>query len=123
MAKKNQEFFVNLQDPISFRKSILETSRESIHLLQNYEKLKQIRKDKLQLMHDLNSTMKELFTLSQRLKLQLPKVSPKKSKPVKKEEPVKKLAPKKLNPPKAKSALEKLQLELEEVENQLKELS
>ncbi len=124
MVKKNHEFFVSISEPISLRRTLLESSRSIIHILQEFERLKNIRKEKMGLIHNLDSVMKEIFSLTSKLKSELPKIPKKKvSKPVKKES-VKKIHSKsKKLVPKTRSALEQLQTELDDVEKELSQLS
>ena len=44
---KNEEvFYVEIPDPVGFRRSLLEASRDLLRGLQKYEDLKKVRKDK-----------------------------------------------------------------------------
>ena len=118
------EFFVSISEPVSLRRTILESSRSIIHVLQEFEVLRNIRKEKIDLIHKLDSVMKELFSLSSKLKSELPKMPKKKaSKPVKKESVKRKHSRSKKIVPKTRSALEQLQSELDDVEKQLSQLS
>ncbi len=74
MEESKDIFFVGIKDPVLFRKEILESSKESIKLLQEYEKLKTIREEKTKNVLKLNGLMKEIEKLVIQLKNVLPKV-------------------------------------------------
>lgn len=124
--KKTNDFYVNISDPVSVRRNILESSRSIIHALQDYEQLKSLRSEKLALMQNLDNVLKEISSLMSKIKAEIPnvpqtkvkKTKAKETKKVKKEIAVKKeeIVPKK------KSALESLEEELNSIENQLSEI-
>lgn len=130
VSKKENEFFVNIENPVEARRGLLESSRDAIHMLQSYEKIKMIRDEKNKLLQDLDNTMRDIYSLSNRLRTHLPKLPAKKKegKAQKRPEPereVVKKAPvvvKQNIIPKDKSALELLEEELLNVEKQLNEI-
>ena len=76
MAKKEKKpevFFVGIRDPIEIRRSILESSREMLQLLQRFEKFKVVREEKHAMVEDLKSDIKNLQKLIGSLKGGLPK--------------------------------------------------
>jgi len=66
-------FYVGVPGPEDFRKDILESTKDVIHLLQEHEKLKRIRIDKVEESTKLRKIIKELILLNNKLKGQLPK--------------------------------------------------
>jgi hypothetical protein len=132
MAKrKYDEFFVNVSEPIILRRELLESSRLVIHLLQDCERQKELRKQKVTQLEKLAGVMKDIRSLVSKLKTELPDVPSKRPtmqlieeepKPVVIKPKKKKEEPKKIVVPKAASALDKLQAELDEVEKELSEL-
>ena len=92
--------FIRIDDPVEFRKSLLESSRNIVHGLQAYERIKVLRVQKLEMMAQLRDVMKDVSSLSNRLNGQLPAVEIKQPekraaekkavKPAKKEQEVKK---------------------------------
>jgi hypothetical protein len=75
MKEKNDtDFFVEVKDPVEIRKAILEASKKSIKLLQNYESIKKIRAEKSEEIEKLKVQMKETELLVAKFKTELPKV-------------------------------------------------
>jgi hypothetical protein len=124
--KKAHNFYVNIEQPISVRRTILESSRLSIHILQGYENLKLLRNEKLELIQEYDKVIKEIISLILKIRSDLPSVpqtkkSKKKITSVKKEELIKQVRIEKVVP-KQKSALEALEKELKSIEEQLNHL-
>jgi DNA repair exonuclease SbcCD ATPase subunit len=71
--KDEDAFFVGVRDPVEVRRTILEASREAVHFLQRYERLKKVREEKLALVDQLRADVKELRALVNKLKRSLPK--------------------------------------------------
>lgn len=61
-------FYVGIRDPTETHRTILECARDSIRLLQQYEKIKAIREEKLQTTLKLDTEMKQLRGLMNKLK-------------------------------------------------------
>ena len=119
---KAQDFFVNIESPSELRRPILESSREVIHLMQDFESLKSIRTEKSETMEKLDNVMKEISVLVTKLKAELPKVPASKKKTTLKKTSVRKKTVVKKVESKPKSDLDKLEAELNDVEKQLAEL-
>jgi hypothetical protein len=64
-----------LKDPSQLRRSILETSKEALHTLQQYERFKEVRIEKTKEILRLKKIFKELENLTTKLKMKLPKTS------------------------------------------------
>ncbi len=136
MKREKEEesvFYVGIKDPIELRRSILESSKEMLQYLQRAERFKDVRKEKTEKIAELRETMKEIKSLSKKLKVLLPKTglrakSPPKATPKKKGKKVKakKAAPKEVpvevEKPKEMNELEKLESELGEIEGRLTKL-
>jgi TolA-binding protein len=133
--KKEEVLYVGLQSPIELRRVILESTRDAVEMLQNYEKFRAVREEKVKTIAQLQDQIKEMARLINKLKLELPKVdvriklhkeqemieSEKKAakeagKPKKKETKAKKEVPKKTR---ELSELEKLEAELTSIEQKL----
>jgi hypothetical protein len=133
--KKQHEYYVGVESPTEIRKGLLESSRDIIHMLQSHERIKSLRNEKNDQLQKLDSLMRDIYMLSNKLKAQLPKLPAKKKVPEKgqkkgedkkkvevkrKEEPKKIQAPvKQTIIPKERTALELLEEELVNVEKQL----
>ena len=66
--------YVGIDDPVEIRRSLLESSKNLIKILQENERRKLRREQKHQLVADLKESMNELFQLVTQLKSQMPKV-------------------------------------------------
>jgi phenylalanyl-tRNA synthetase alpha subunit len=124
--KKTQDFYVGIHDPVFVRRTILESSRLAIHILQDYERLRDIRKQKLEYVQEFDKIIKEINSLMAKLKVEIPTVPQKKvkvkSSPVKKEKVSKSIKVERIIP-KEKSALQALEEELNSIENELNNLN
>ena len=121
-AEKKDSLFVKIDDPLNLRKKALESSKEVIECLQNYEALKAIRKEKLKNIMKLKTNMNKVSSLISRLRSKLPKTTiniKEGSKP----EVVVKEAPKPTIKPAANTEIDKLQSDLDEIESKLNALS
>jgi hypothetical protein len=93
MAKKNtapqedESYFVSIKDPLDLRRQLLESSKKSIHCLQNYQRILLIREKKQKEISELRSTLKELAYLNKKFNDKLPKYKQELLKEEKKEEP------------------------------------
>jgi uncharacterized C2H2 Zn-finger protein len=65
-------FYVGIRDPTEVHRMILECARDSIHLLQQHEKVKAIREEKIQTVVKLDMEVKQLRTLVNKLKVHFP---------------------------------------------------
>ena len=72
-VEKKEKFFVGVHSPIEVRKALLESSRDSIQLLQRYQRLKELREEKLKHVEQLKKVLKRIQVLSTRLNNLLPK--------------------------------------------------
>lgn len=125
MGNEKELFFVNIEEPLNTRRTILESSRSAIHLLQDFEKLNSIRKDKINSIHQLDSVLKEINSLSAKLKTEFPKIQIKKDSSKEKKETKKSIKNKSniVKETHKKTELESLHDELAEIEAQLKSIS
>jgi hypothetical protein len=129
--KKTHEYFVGIDAPVEIRRELLESSRYIIRMLQSHERIRILRRDKNVELQKLDTVMKDIYALANKVKGELPKISPKKKqleKPQKKVVPDKKVIAKKESATKAevvpreRSALDLLEEELLNVEKQLNEM-
>jgi hypothetical protein len=136
-GKKQDVLYVGLPSPIELRRTILETTKDAVEMLQKYEKFRAVREEKIVIINQLQEQIKEITKLVNKLKLEMPKVdiriklhqeeemvekeikaSKEAAKPKKKEakKAVKKEAVKKTR---ELSELEKLEAELSHIEQKL----
>lgn len=77
MTKKQEEkeevFYVGVKDPIEIRRSLLESSKEIVQYLQRAERFKATRTEKAEQIAKLKQTMREITSLTRKLKTALPK--------------------------------------------------
>ena len=131
MVKEQKEqrgeiFFVEVKEPSEVKRNVLETMKEILELMQQFEKFKQIRHQKLLKIQRLRSLVKDANKIFGILKSKLPQASFKtiKPKPVQKHE--RKPAAKKEKTPKEdaqkkhKTELDRLESELSAIESKLK---
>ena len=127
-TKEEAVFFVGMKDPMELRRSILESSKELLQYLQRTEKFKQVRKEKTAEIAKLKSIMKEINSLSRKLKQSLPKTGLRAAKPKLKVEASKPITEPEVQqelpvePPKEMNELERLESELNEIEDRLGKL-
>ena len=123
---KKEIFFVQIRDPSGTRKEVLETLRSIIGMMQKFEKLKQMRHEKLEKIHSLRVLVRQTHRLMGELKTRMPQTDLKVELPKqKKEEPkVVKPLPKKEEKPKRKviSEIDRLEYELKDIEGKLRTL-
>lgn len=75
--KKNEQgLFIKIDHPVEFRRDLLESSRDTIKLLQSIDKINKIRIEKVEETFKLNRQLRELKKLMLYLKSQLPKSDP-----------------------------------------------
>jgi len=72
MEKEKNIFFVEVHEPDEVRRNTLESLKAILENLQRFEKFKGIRHDKIELMHRLDRTIKEINKLIPDLKKALP---------------------------------------------------
>ena len=131
--------FVGLSSPIELRRTILESTKDTVEMLQKYEKFRAVREEKITTINQLQEQIREIAKLVSKLKLEMPKIDVrvklhKEQEMVEREvkasreagkRKIEKLAkkeiPKKINLKKMKglSELEKLEAELTNIEQKL----
>ena len=76
MIKMNDEaYFVHVKNPVDFRRNLLESSREIIHLMQDYQNLLDLRDKRLNKENAFKEELKEIILLVNSLEKRLPKKS------------------------------------------------
>lgn len=130
--KEQQEgiFFVELKEPPEVKRNVLEALKDILGLMQQFEKFKQIRHEKLVKIQRLRSLVRDTNKMFGTLKAKLPQTNFKtpSSTPVKKQSKKiaskkEKAAPKEVTPKKHKTELDKLESELNAIEEKLKEFA
>ena len=114
----SEDFFVHIEDPVAIRKSILETSKDAIKGLQNFEMFKETRIQKVEAMTEFKKIMGELDQLNGQLSSLLPKSSFRK-----RSEDFERPVVKRVSKTEKESDMEKLERELENIEGKLTNLS
>ena len=128
MAKKEESLlFVGITNGSELRRDVLESSKEILESLKEYERFKSTRDEKLRLINQFRDDIKGVSKLISQLRVNLPKIKdlPKTKEPEIKAPEVKK--PKKEEKarvePRQKTELERLEDELNEIESKLNSLS
>jgi hypothetical protein len=119
---RSNDIYVGMDNPVEIRKNILESSRDMIHALQSYEKLKLIRAEKDRNMQMLNAMLKEIRMIIADLQDEMPRtrIAPQHVEaPALQDEKPKKIR----KIPKTPSELEKLESALDDIENKLSKLA
>jgi len=76
MAKTEEDiFFIHIREPVEIRKNILESSKQTVQLLQRYEMIRDLRVQKVEQVNRLKRNFKELVVLVNKLKTEMPKVN------------------------------------------------
>jgi len=73
-------FFKRIQEPVEFRKAILQASRDALRALQDYERYHNIKTEKKSLVTELKNELKDISILVAKLKQELPAMELKKTK-------------------------------------------
>ena len=73
--QSNGMFFVRLKEPNELRRSILETLKQTLELMQKLEKFKPIRHEKLEKINELRGLVKSTNKLFGSLKVKLPQTN------------------------------------------------
>ena len=119
MSEEESAFYMAIEDPYDFRRELLGSSKGVIQLLQKHEELKQIRQEKIKLMHEFSNVNSEITMLMNKLKKAIPKT---KLRNIPNKEPVSKKKESVINS-KHHPELSNLQRELAEIENKLNGLN
>tara|TARA_Y100000310_G_scaffold319160_1_gene374097 strand:+ start:307 stop:681 length:375 start_codon:yes stop_codon:yes gene_type:complete len=124
MVKKEESpLFVGITNGNDLRKSMLECSKGILESLKEHEQLKNIREEKVELIHQLKGDVKDLSKLINSLKGYLPKVKDAGIKKVEVKKAVSEPKMVKIEKPKASSEVEKLENALNDIEAKLNSLS
>ena len=67
-------FYVGIKNKIELRRSILEASKDAIHMLKDYETLKEQSSKRMEKMEELRTIMKEIYSLETKLGTLLPNI-------------------------------------------------
>jgi hypothetical protein len=113
---EDELFYVGINEPSEIRKNLLLSSKTILNTLKKYEQIKNLRKQKAEYIIQLSSNMREITTLMNKLKSNLPnaKIRHLDIKPTKQEPEQKKSEePKKMV--KFASEIEKLERELKKL--------
>ena len=73
MKKEDNVFFVGVKHPVEVRRTILETSRQTIASMQRFEAFKQIREEKQKQISLLKKNLSEISKLVNNFRSELPK--------------------------------------------------
>ncbi len=119
---KHEEFFVYLKNPLEFRRQLLESSKKSLVSMQHYHRISVLREKKVQEIHKLQQSFKEIQYLIMELNAKLPKYDHSVLGPIKQQKvsvPVAKPEAKAKKPVHEKTDLEKLEDSLADIERKL----
>lgn len=110
--------YIGVEDPLAHRKNLLMCSKDMITSLKNFERLKSIRKDKIESIFELRRVVEEIIVLNRKIRQHMPKSDI----PVQKADSRRQLKKTKVeSTPQSKADL--LQKELDRIENKLSRLS
>lgn len=117
MAKKEEdaEFFVRIESPSEFRKTLIESRRDVVQTLEKYEMLRAIRVQKVKYMADLKNVIKDVQVMLGKLKEALPKTKLREKLTKKASIKILRSSPSK----KASSELDELEQELKKIQSKL----
>ena len=141
MPKKEELLYVGIDEPVTLRRALLESSKSLVHLLKQQQNLKQLRTSKQRKVEELRGLVVEINELTAQAKQLMPKMEGLQL-PAEEREPKMKAAkaakasaagaavaqPKKLMPKisapsfHAESHMDKLERELRNIEEKLKSL-
>ncbi|MBI4439629.1 hypothetical protein HY638_01535 [Candidatus Woesearchaeota archaeon] len=125
MKKKpeNVSYFVSINNPDALKRNLLEASKTMVQGLAQYERFKAVRQEKQEAIRKLRLDLKQTAALISRLKNLLPQVDVKPAPAPKIARQAKVSGPKEAEPRRAPrkeiSELEKLEAELDDIENKL----
>ena len=115
----NEVFHVGISNPGDIRRTLLESSKQVIYSLQRFEKVRALRVEKTEAIVKIKSQIAELTQLMLVLKKELPKTKLRASRAPDKIEPLEEPTRHKLR---GAGELDKLEMELREVESKLNRL-
>ncbi len=119
MKEDNELFFVGIDNNAELRRNILESVKFSIENLQSYEKLKGIGDEKIKNTARLRSLLREISSLVNDMKDELPKTGLKAKPKPKEVRLVKQVEKKVVVKAETASELDKLDKELRDIESKL----
>jgi hypothetical protein len=129
--QKEDLFFIEVKDHFHVKRNLLESLKSILELLRKFETLKQIRQEKLEKIQKLGALVRDANKLLGTLRSKLPQTGlkpsihhltirqPQKEHPKKKEKPVKIVE----QPKRELTEMEKLEAELNAIENKLRSLT
>ena len=110
---EDDSFYVQIPDPVEFRRNLLLSSKELIELLKHSEKINEIRDEKMKNIAELRMITEEIVLLNNKVKSAMPKAKLKHA-------PMRKLS--RIASPKRKD-IALLESELGKIEEKLMDLS
>ena len=116
MPQHQELFFVRLADPVTVRRSLLETNKEILLAMSKYERFKLLRRERHEQTTKLKQLCSEINELMKKLEVELPKppvgheiMIPKKFTPIKEAKP--------------KNELDKIEYKLKQIEQRIGKLA
>ena len=70
--KKTDSYYVQVRTPDELRREVLETSKDVVHTLQEYQNVLEVRDKKKKLLEKLKKSMEEIIILQEKLTTVLP---------------------------------------------------
>jgi len=119
-----EEFYVGIKGATGIRRELLGSSKDIIHILKNYDRVNDIRREKAENVIRLKGLIAEIRRLNEILKEKIPqdvRATPPKSIPVEKTTPKKVITKPVVS--KKDARVHKLESELNEIESRLAKLS
>ena len=124
-GKDKEQFFVGIHETRDLRRNILESSREMVHTLQSYEKVQEIREEKLRRIKQFKTVIEELKLLISKLNEAMPKVQVRQPEPTRISSSKKRYREKRVTPKRKEKEeldLKRLEEELSSIEGRLSQI-
>jgi len=116
---EHETYFIYLKNPLEYRRQLLESSRKTLYSLKNYQKILLIRTKKLEELHKLRTSVKELLYLNKKFNDKLPKYESKVLGGLNSEDKVKNVKMHVINVRKPSTPVSREKSELEKLEESL----
>ena len=119
MKKENELFFVGINDPADLRREILLSTKNAIQFLKKNEELSELRILKVNSIMNYKNDIKEINSLINKLKEKFPKAKVRIKSETRPKEELKIIKQNIIQKKKKSSELEKLELELSDIEKKI----
>jgi len=116
-------FYINIPNSHTVRRSILETSKNTIEALHSFEKFKAVRAQKIKAMEELIILFRQINDISAQLKIEMPKIKlPQFAQKAVKKAKEEKKEPEKEFKHESEDELQKLETAINQIESRLNDI-